>query len=159
MSCNVPRVREVPRHNGCPFVFIHPFKRYDKPSFTRGAAIWAKRPTGSGAAYPLLVDVLGASNKPAGATDGDGILSSSFRLIPSLYLFLFLYFSFCLFNVFFLFSLLRLCLLCPLILRFTTESILQVYASMILHFIRFAVLIFYVFSASLSFYLFCGFYF
>ena len=61
-----------------------------------------KRPTGSGAAYPLLVDVLGASNKPAGATDGDGILSSSFRLIPSLYLFLFLYFSFCLFNVFFL---------------------------------------------------------
>ena len=102
MSTNVPRVREVPRHNGRPFVFIHPFKRYDKPSFTRSAAIWAKRPTGSGAAYPLLVDVLGASNKPAGATDGDGILSSSFRLIPSLYLFLFLYFSFCLFNVFFL---------------------------------------------------------
>ena len=56
-----------------------------------------KRPTGSGTAYPLLVDVLGASNKPAGATDGDGILSSSFRLIPSLYLFLFLYCSFSLF--------------------------------------------------------------
>jgi len=49
-----------------------------------------------------------------------------------------------------------------LLLRFSTESILQICTSMILHFIRHAVLIFYIFyifSASLSFYVLCGFYF
>ena len=97
---------KLPRHNGGPFVVIHPFIRYDKPSFTRGAAIWAKRPAGSGAAYPLLVDMLGALNKRAGATDGDGIASSSFPLLHSLIisfpLFFFLPFK-CPFNVFSLF--------------------------------------------------------
>ena len=46
-----------------------------------------------------------------------------------------------------------------LLLRFPTESILQICTSMICHFIRYAVLVFYVFSASLSFYVLCGFYF
>jgi len=132
----------LPRLNGGPVVVIHPFIRYDKPSFTRGAAIWAKRPTGSEAAYPLLVDVLGASNKRAGATDGDGIASSSFLLLPSIIisfpLFLFLPFNVLLMSFPFFFRA-PLPFYFLLLLRFPTESILQICTSMICRFIRYAV--------------------